>query len=329
MDFDSAHAARTRKYLARTAGAIPFMKSVEIVFSVPHDGEECPICMEPMSQYRLTFMPNATSWFYDDDELTKASLPCGHSFSAMALLFHFVRNAMTCPYCRDGHDEPMPIEFVPSHLADKLSAHIVKGAAADRIEADREEVILITSLIMETHDEEGGANMQLDGSMGFIFGVAQGVQREPNILTLFEAANSSQSIELLLLIHFFESMSNPESCMDMVLPLFMDPLMVNERLSWLHTTNRDVMRQMRINVGALPVPPVAYSIDIKFRIREGVEINISASHRVRYNTPIAFYDATMGLELRGAPMRGFSLQAYRDGHSGRARAPEISVTRSL
>jgi hypothetical protein len=111
----------------RSSGPIERSKSVALQLTAPGEDEECTIAMEPIAQYRLPFLPDtaAACVWEDRPALTKAILPCGHGFSAMALLYHFAKNSMTCPCCRAGHDGvKMGLQSVPTHLRDKFARHL-------------------------------------------------------------------------------------------------------------------------------------------------------------------------------------------------------------
>ena len=74
----------------------------QVHISVPDTDEECCITLDRLSEYQLEFMQGAHSFVQNRPNLAKASLPCGHSFSALALLYHFANNTMACPCCRAG-----------------------------------------------------------------------------------------------------------------------------------------------------------------------------------------------------------------------------------
>ena len=117
----------------RSLGAIDKCKSMVMSMSVPAPDEECGIGLVPIAEYRLPFMPpdHKGSVIEGQPTLTKASLPCGHGFNAMALLYHFAKNSMTCPFCRAGHDkEQMGEQSIPPHIRTWFSRHL-EGARAD------------------------------------------------------------------------------------------------------------------------------------------------------------------------------------------------------
>ena len=113
--------------LARSAGLARQSKTLLLELSEPTPYEECIIAMEAIKDYRLPFMP---AGMHDGvveamPELTKASLPCGHGFNALALLYHFAKNSMTCPFCRAGHEKhQLNLNSVPKHLRWHFTRHL-------------------------------------------------------------------------------------------------------------------------------------------------------------------------------------------------------------
>lgn len=114
-------------------------KFLPLGLSEPGQGEECSITLEPIQEYTLPFLPDSVppAVMPSQPNLTKASLPCGHGFSALALLYHFAKNSMTCPICRAGHAKALMTEqSVPVHLRRHFSKHL----ANLRREESREQV---------------------------------------------------------------------------------------------------------------------------------------------------------------------------------------------
>ena len=95
-------------------------KRVSLELSVPGEDDECGIGMEPIGEYRLEWLPPTIPQCVLEDapSLTKATITeCGHGFNALALLYHFLKNEMTCPFCRRGHARArMSWESLPPHL---------------------------------------------------------------------------------------------------------------------------------------------------------------------------------------------------------------------
>lgn len=125
----------------RSIGPIDKCKAITMRLSEPAADEECGIGLVPIADYRLSFMPpdHKGGVLEDQPTLTKASLPCGHGFNALALLYHFAKNSMTCPFCRAGHDKVQMAELsIPAHLREQFSYHL-EGVRADE---NREQIAI-------------------------------------------------------------------------------------------------------------------------------------------------------------------------------------------
>lgn len=101
-------------------------KTLLLSLSEPRPDEECSIALESIPDYRLPFLPDGPQPVLESQPaLTKACLPCGHGFNAMALLYHFAKNSMTCPICRAGHAKAvMSVQCVPAHVRKHFSRHL-------------------------------------------------------------------------------------------------------------------------------------------------------------------------------------------------------------
>jgi len=127
---------RARTLLARSTNFANDQCTVEIRLSEPGDGEECSVTMQPIAEATLDFLPADAprAPVVARPELTKGTLPCGHSFSALALLYHFAKNCMRCPNCREGSAARMAGQSVPAHLRKAFRSHLEREAEADRRE---------------------------------------------------------------------------------------------------------------------------------------------------------------------------------------------------
>jgi len=127
---------RARSLLARSTNFSNDQCTIEIRLSEPGDGEECSVTMQPIAEATLDFLPADAprAPVVARPELTKGTLPCGHSFSALALLYHFAKNCMRCPNCREGSGARMTGQSVPAHLRKAFRSHLEREAEADRRE---------------------------------------------------------------------------------------------------------------------------------------------------------------------------------------------------
>ena len=108
---------------------------VTVTFSIPAEGEECPLTLEPMAESKLTFMPE-TPFLEDRPRHCKVTLPCWHSFSALTLVYNFCKNYMTCPCCRAGKQVKMDVLCLPRHLRAPINTHLQQITRQEEREED-------------------------------------------------------------------------------------------------------------------------------------------------------------------------------------------------
>ena len=109
--------------------------AVTVELKIPSVDEECPISQESMHSYDLDFLPNV-SFIPDFPLFRKLILPCNHSFSAMAITYHFFKNSMQCPLCRTGSKLPLAPLYLPEHFRVDMQA---------KVAAESVQVLLIPS----------------------------------------------------------------------------------------------------------------------------------------------------------------------------------------
>lgn len=119
--------------------------TITTMLAAPTPDDECPLTLEPIATSGLSFLPDCP--FLDHAPLhRKMTLPCGHSFSAVPLLYHMCKNSMTCPCCRSGPDRPADFACIPAHFREQMSRHILSTSTAERREEERESVGIVVSL---------------------------------------------------------------------------------------------------------------------------------------------------------------------------------------
>ncbi|MFN9905181.1 MAG: hypothetical protein ACK56F_03515, partial [bacterium] len=126
---------------------------VMILISIPSPSDECPITALPISDPSatsdLTFIPEENRVFRKTKPRhTKATLSCGHGFSAMHLVYSWAKTAMRCPCCREGSDKRAAIESLPFHfrhdMARKIEASEIEETN-EAMEEDRRTAMLIAT----------------------------------------------------------------------------------------------------------------------------------------------------------------------------------------
>jgi hypothetical protein len=154
------------------------LKSIKVTLSVPAPDEECPIALELISTAELTFLPGCF-FFKDTPQYTKMTLPCGHSFSAMTIIYSWCRREMLCPCCRRGLKYRANVNHLPSHFKSQLAAHISSSLTSERVEDERD---IITTLLqmtpITTSFEELADSACLEVLVGFYYNTASETPQE-------------------------------------------------------------------------------------------------------------------------------------------------------
>ena len=128
---------------------------VRLGLSVPEQGEECPLSMCPMDQDHITFQKDShrvNSFYQCMPKFKKITMPCGHSFGALSLVYHLARNDMRCPCCRNGPLGRLKTSSLPVHLSTQLARRIREEDKKDR---------------EEQYAEDHNVAILLQGQLGF------------------------------------------------------------------------------------------------------------------------------------------------------------------
>jgi hypothetical protein len=109
----------TNPFTYRLTSKLPY--SIQVTLSIPED-EECPLTLESIEESKL---PCLDAPFILDRPLHKMlTLPCGHKFSAMTLIYSFCKNNMKCPCCRAGKEVQADTGCLPIHIKSRMKEHI-------------------------------------------------------------------------------------------------------------------------------------------------------------------------------------------------------------
>lgn len=123
---------------------------VRLELSEPEPGEECCIAMEPMLEHRVEWLgvEPQPGPLLSQPALRKATLPCGHGFHALALLYHFAKNEMVCPCCRQGSARvQMARVSIPPHLRAAMEARLDKVQLSEREEQVASDAQAVAALL--------------------------------------------------------------------------------------------------------------------------------------------------------------------------------------
>jgi hypothetical protein len=166
------------------------LKSLKVRLSVPKPDEECPIALEPISSAELSFLPGC-SFFKDIPELTKMTLPCGHSFSAMVIIYSWCKSNMRCPCCRQGLECKANVKHLPSHFKDQLAAQLSTLRQSERADEERDTIANILQMTpITTSFTELAEDRCLEILVTFYFRPANDAQR---LESLFRPANQRRT----------------------------------------------------------------------------------------------------------------------------------------
>ena len=114
--------------------------SIEIKLSIPAPDDECPLTLDSIAESRLQFLPD-TPFLLDRPLHSKLTLPCGHSFSAMTLVYSFCKNNMTCPCCRAGKDVRVDTQCLPTHFRAQIKSHIQQTLETEHRQDDNSDFL--------------------------------------------------------------------------------------------------------------------------------------------------------------------------------------------
>lgn len=130
--------------------------SVTVTLSIPDDSDECPLTLDAIKSSKLDFLPDAP-FSTIRPQHSKLTLPCGHSFHALSLIYAFCKNGMRCPCCRAGTEEKADPGCLPVHI---------KTAIADRVRetlhSEREVQIFGVTVAYSALARTGNLMMQMD-----------------------------------------------------------------------------------------------------------------------------------------------------------------------
>ena len=221
--------SKTYTMVVRSVGPVDSALTTRLILSEPAPDEECNISLESMREYRLPFLPEEQSIMEDLPLLKKASLPCGHGFNALALLYHFSRNSMTCPCCRAGHTGVVMGErSIPAHVRRQFGIQLARL----RLEESREQLIadsLEAARLME--------------------------QEVVRLEVLFPVTR------VVLILCAYESHDSSEPVLSLELPLTSSQ--TPDRLEFV--SSGYCLRQLAINLRFMPLPVRSFEVAIGLR----------------------------------------------------------------
>ncbi len=116
----------------------PSKKNIDLQMHIPDSETECPILQEQIKSAVFESFPRP---FYQEHPQHKAiTLSCSHTFHAMALVYHWLRNkTVLCPICRAGpKGQSLAMTNLPEAWRYSLASKVRREKRLDREETERE-----------------------------------------------------------------------------------------------------------------------------------------------------------------------------------------------
>jgi hypothetical protein len=114
----------------------PCKHKLPITLHEPAPDADCPIMQERIQDAVLDWMPRP----FDADKPTFKAIttPCGHTFHAMALVYHWARNRnLLCPVCRAGDkDARLIMSRLPKEWKYSMAARVRREQRMDKNEKE-------------------------------------------------------------------------------------------------------------------------------------------------------------------------------------------------
>ena len=158
------------------------LDSYQVTLSSPSPEEECPLTLDKIISSSLEFLPNVP-FMERHPALTKMTLPCGHSFSAMPVFYHMCRNNLLCPCCRQGVVGNVCAESIPLHFRAEILERVMTLTAQQQVEDEQStlaDILEMESYVGNFDDiaNQGNLSMVLEftsqphtGTATFVFNV--------------------------------------------------------------------------------------------------------------------------------------------------------------
>ena len=107
--------------------------AIRVRLTVPPPADMCPFSLSPVADDALDFLP-AMTFLESLPQVKQITLPCGHAFGALNLLYHFARRNMLCPCCRKGSSSTINPKYIPRHLRPAIVARVAHELHQERAE---------------------------------------------------------------------------------------------------------------------------------------------------------------------------------------------------
>jgi hypothetical protein len=137
-------------------------EGIRVALSKPADGETCPLTLSPIAEDGLEFLPGV-SFFPMLPDVRRMTLPCGHAFGAMSLVYHFARQSMACPFCRAGPRARICADSIPHHFRVQMIREVNTQHLRDIEEQTAADAAVARELEMGGAAEDSDADSDEEG----------------------------------------------------------------------------------------------------------------------------------------------------------------------
>jgi len=126
---------------------LPIRRSkLTVRLHTPEPETECPILQQPIASAAFDLFPKP--YLSDQSTHTAMTLPCGHTFHAMALVYHWARNRnVLCPVCRAGpQHQQLVMAKLPKEWRYSMAARVRREQKHDKSEEENSNRLVAVQL---------------------------------------------------------------------------------------------------------------------------------------------------------------------------------------
>ena len=109
------------------------------------DTDTCAIWHERFQDVELE-IAKGEPFLKQQSDMCVATLPCGHRFSALGIMYHFVLLDMRCPLCRDGINKRAKLNSIPPVFRKCMKSKLLCMREEEKVEQeslDAQAVLLV------------------------------------------------------------------------------------------------------------------------------------------------------------------------------------------
>jgi hypothetical protein len=95
-------------------------------------------------------------------DIRRMTLPCGHAFGAMSIVYHFARQGMACPFCRAGPRPRICADSIPLHFRVRM----IREVNTQHLREIEEQTAADAAVARELDAEQQQQEEESDGDEG-------------------------------------------------------------------------------------------------------------------------------------------------------------------